>query len=163
ALAAFMADRSHKRWPLINVSSGVQSIAERWPEARSESIAVLSKQLEQFAENDPEFNAFLILDLVHLGAKEAAPLMEQAFAADRVENFVMGDWDDVQVRLGLKSAEEVEQKRSERRAEITPRLTPSEVTATQVSSEPRRRSAASQRKKAKNKMAKQSRKKNRKR
>ena len=163
ALAAYMADRSHKRWPLINASSGVQAIARRWPEARSESIAILSKQLEQFAENDPEFNAFLILDLVHLGAKEAAPLMEQAFAADRVENFVMGNWDDVQVRLGLKSAEEVEQKRSERRAEMAPRWIPSEVTVPQDSSQPRRRSEASQRKKAKNKMVKQSRKKNRKR
>lgn len=163
ALAAYMADRSHKKWPLINASSSVQSIATRWPEARSESVAILSKQLEQFAENDPEFNAFLILALVHLEAKEAAPLMEQAFAADRVEYFVLGDWDDVQVRLGLKSAEEVEQRRSERIAETLPPSTAREMTVPQVSSEPRRRSEAALRKKTKNKMAKQSRKKNRKR
>ena len=73
--------------------------------------------MEQFTENEPEFNAFLILALVKLGAKEAAPLMEQAFAAERVELIVMGDWEDVQVRLGLKTPEEVEQIRSERLAE----------------------------------------------
>lgn len=163
ALATYMADRSHKEWPRINASSSILTIATRWPEARSESVAILSKQLEQFAENEPGFNAFLILALTELGAKEAAPLIEQAFAADRVDPSLMGDWDDVQVRLGLKPAEEVEQKRSERLAELLPNRIPSEATAPQVSSEPRRRSEATQRKKTKNKMAKQSRKKNRRR
>lgn len=163
ALATYMAGKSHKAWPRINASSSILDIAKRWPEARSESVAILSKQLEQFAENEPEFNAFLVLALAELGAKEAAPLIEQAFAANRVDPGVMGDWDDVQVRLGLKPAEEVEQKRSERLAELLPNRTPSEATAPQISSEPSRRSAASQRKKTKNKMAKQSRKKNRKR
>jgi len=87
---------------------------------------------------------------VKLGAKEAAPLMEQAFAADRVEYIVMGDWEDVQVRLGLKTPEAVMPS------------TTQEMTFPQVSSKPRHERGAAH-KKTKSKMAKQSRKKNRKR
>ena len=150
ALAAYMADRSHKEWPHINASSSVLSIATRWPEARSESVAILSEQLEQFTENEPDFNAFLILALVKLGAKEAAPLMEQAFAAERVNPIVMGDWEDVQVRLGLKTPE------------ASMPSTTQEMTSPQVSSKPRHAREAAH-KKTRSKMAKQSRKKNRKR
>ena len=162
ALATFMADRSHKEWPRINATSCVKEIATRWPEARSESVAILSEQLEQFTENEPDFNAFLILALVKLGAKEAAPLMEQAFAAERVDLIVMGDWEDVQVRLGLITPEKVERIRSETLAEAVMPSTTQEMTFPQVSSKPRHERGAAQ-KKTKSKMAKQSRKKNRKR
>ena len=162
ALAAYLADRSHKEWPRINATSCVKEIATRWPEARSECVAILIEQLEVFTENEPEFNAFLILALVKLGAKEAAPLMERAFAAERVDLIVMGDWDDVQVKLGLKSREEVEQERSRRLAETLPPSTAQKMTFPQVSSKPRHERGAAH-KKAKSKMAKQSRKKNRKR
>ena len=46
-------------------------------------------------------NAFLMSYLVDLKAVEAAPVMEKAFAADRVDISVQGDWEDVQIRLGL--------------------------------------------------------------
>lgn len=34
---------------------------------------------------------------------EAAPLIERAFAADQVDLSVMGDWEDAQIKLGLKT------------------------------------------------------------
>jgi len=43
-------------------------------------------------------------DIVDLKAVEHAPLMEQAFAADSVDLFVGGDWEETQVELGLKRA-----------------------------------------------------------
>ena len=69
------------------------------------------EQLELFAVNDPEVNGFLVPSLVELKAIEAAPLIERAFAARCVDRMIMGDWEDVQVGLGLKSAEEVKQRR----------------------------------------------------
>jgi hypothetical protein len=179
-LAEFIADSSHNEWTRICLITGVEKIGIEWPEARSECVALLMKQLELFAENDYDVNAFLILSLVKLHATEAAPLMEQAFAADRVEEFVMGNWDDVQVRLGLKSAQEVEEKRAKERDERSLRqeqraFSPVEGEETYPSIERERtsyqlsynrsshRSEVASRKKAKSKMAKQSRKKNRKR
>ncbi len=46
-------------------------------------------------------NGFIIADLAELGATEAAPLMEEAFAVERVDLSVGGDWEDIQIELGL--------------------------------------------------------------
>ncbi len=159
ALDKFIGDISHDEFPRIDAIASMQKIGEHWPDARDESVALLMRHLEHFSENEPDVNAFLILGLVKLQAREAAPLIEQAFAADSVEPFIMGDWDDVQVELGLKSPEEVAQKRASRLAEAPSRPKLEEIPA-QTSSKTHDKAA---RKKAKNKMAKQSRKKNRKR
>ena len=57
-------------------------------------------------KNGPDLNGFLISHLIDLHAVEAAPLMKQAFDADSVELFVLGDWEDAQIELGLKTARE---------------------------------------------------------
>ena len=114
ALTAYIADSSYDEDARISAISSVEKIGTRWPEARPVCVAFLMKQLELFTENEPEVNGFLILALVELQATEAAPLMEQAFAAERVDPIVIGEWEDVQVELGLKATEEVEQSRSKR-------------------------------------------------
>ena len=103
ALAAYMADKTHHLWARVAVVDSLEKIAKMHPESRDECVAILTRQLEQFAENDEELNGFLVSDLVKLKAVEAAPLMERAFAADRVDTFLMGDWYDVEVELGLIS------------------------------------------------------------
>lgn len=52
-------------------------------------------------DTDPELAAFTISALIRAGAVEAAPAIEAAFAADRVEWSINGDWEDVQLALGL--------------------------------------------------------------
>lgn len=73
ALAAFIADTAHDEEACFNALPGVERIGLRWPESRSDSVAILTKQLERFAENWPTFNAYLIVALSHLHATEAAP------------------------------------------------------------------------------------------
>ena len=122
----------------------------------------MPERLERFEENEPDVNAFLVEALVELGAKEAAPLIERAFAEGYVDPIVMGDWEDVQVELGLKSAEEVAPKQvSKWRESLLPSPQASETFAP-ASSQVTHKQKAMQ-KKAKSKMAKLSRKKNRKR
>lgn len=165
ALAAYIADTSHLSSSRVTITTCLEYIGKNWPAARTQCIAILMHQLEQAAQNERELNGFLMLVLVNLKAREALSVMEQAFAADRVDISIVGDWDDVQVKFGLKSQKEVdkihEQKRAERAA--------AGASSTQDNSwlfpyplpekTPRERS----KKKAKNKIAKQSRKKNRKR
>jgi hypothetical protein len=118
--------------------------------------------LEYFAANEPDVNGFLILGLVELQATEAAPLIERAFAARSVDLMVMGDWEDVQVELGLLSVEAVEQRHAKRLLETPfPALT-GQITLPPHSSKERRQHEVAHRK-ARSQMAKQSRKKNRKR
>lgn len=161
ALAAYLADESHGEFPLITASSCLEKIATMHPEARGECVAALIRQLERFDENEPGLNAFLIHDLVNLKAPEAAPVIKQAFAADSVDLSVMGDWDEVQVELGLKSREEVPEKRFNDLpfATAQPLLAGGGVFSQPSKSH---RDHAGH-KKAKSKMAKESRKKNRKR
>src|SRR6266699_2120523 len=45
-------------------SNGITEIADRYPESREECIAIISKQLENFEENDEELNAFLVTNLL---------------------------------------------------------------------------------------------------
>jgi hypothetical protein len=61
--------------------------------------------LEHFEDQDKSLNAFLVGPLRDLGAVESAPLMERAFAANRVDIGVQGDWEDVQIDMGLRQAQ----------------------------------------------------------
>jgi len=162
ALAAYIADVSHDVEARISAIPSVEKIGIRWPEARSASVALLMEQLERFAENEPEVNGFLVLGLVELHATEAASLLERAFAARRVDPMVMGDWVDAQVELGLLSAEEAGQRRPRELPE-TPFPTAAHETVSPPVSSKEIRQRVAVHKKSKGKMAKQSRKKNRKR
>jgi len=161
-LAEYIADLSHNDSSRISAIAGIENIGKRWPDARGESIALLEERLKRFEENEPDVNGFIVEALVELGAREAIPVIEQAFDEGYVDPMVMGDWDDVQVELGLKSAEEVAQKRAIDRGERRLLSTSAEGTFSPVFSEVAHKKKADH-KKAKSKMAKQSRKKNRKR
>lgn len=100
-LADYLADDSHSLWARIAAAQGLQEISERHPGARSAAISALTETLERFAHHDRTLNAFLVSFLVDLDAVEAAPLMKRAFEAEKVDLAVMGDWEDVQMELGL--------------------------------------------------------------
>ena len=186
-LATYIADVSSDEFARIAVFDSIGQIAIRWPESRPACVASLMKQLEQFEENGETANGFLIANLATLQATDAAPLMEQAFEADYVDFSIAGEWEDVQDKLGLLSAEVVSQRRAEdqqraKRFAESPLFAPasvvrlplsssiatpslartSQIAQPQPSSEERRQQETL-RQKAKSKMAKQSRKKNRKR
>ena len=71
------------------------------PDRRDEAAGVLLQQLHDWEIQSSDLNAFLIDNLLDLGAAEAAPVMEAAFAAGKVTLWVNGDWEDVQIDLGL--------------------------------------------------------------
>lgn len=79
----------------------VWSVGLEHPERADEAAAVLRTQLEDWRGQDRSLNASLVYGLVELRDTQAAPLMEAAFAAGAVELDVNGDWEDVQVDLGL--------------------------------------------------------------
>jgi hypothetical protein len=106
-LQAYLADSSHDSFDRATAMNSLSRIAQNFSDVRNECIAILTQQLERFADNEPVFNAFLIGDLIDLKAVESAPIMERAFAADNVDTFLIGDWDYVQVSLGLKDPIEV--------------------------------------------------------
>lgn len=94
-------DEEHPDALRMAAARALVEVAHDFPERRDEVVAVLSKQLEDFAHQTATLNGILVADLAELDAKEAAPVMEAAFAAGAVDLTVFGDWEDVQVHLGL--------------------------------------------------------------
>ncbi|MBI5566305.1 MAG: DUF1186 domain-containing protein [Chloroflexi bacterium] len=105
-LTAFLADDHHTVYSRAAAATGLQHIAEQQPAVRDQVVTILVRQLEQFADQADDFNAFLISNLINLKATAALPVIEQAFAADMVDEFIDGDWEDVQIKFGLKTERE---------------------------------------------------------
>lgn len=91
----------HQLWGPVTAVNALEKIATKHPQLRAECVAVLTAQLEKFDEQKKEINGSLISSLRKLGAVEAAPLMEAAFAANKVDLSIDGDWEDTQIDLGL--------------------------------------------------------------
>lgn len=100
-LTAYLGNDDNNTWARVTAIASLAAIAQAFPESRDRCVTILSDTLSRFAEQDDCLNALLIGELCTLAAVEAAPLMEQAFAADAVDMTVMGDWEDVRIELGL--------------------------------------------------------------
>ena len=129
-------------------------------ECRDQCIAVLTEELWKFNSNDPTLNGFMVAGLVSdLKAVDAAPAIEAAYAADRVDESIVGDWYDAQVYLGLISAADVpKRERSWSRHSISLQLSGSESDGFMPSAD---KKFDPQKAKAKKKQQKQARKQNR--
>jgi preprotein translocase subunit SecA len=63
----------------------------------------LGAQLEKCAGQSEMLNAFLVSPLLDLEAREALPTIERAFAAGCVDAEVVGDYEAVEIALGVKT------------------------------------------------------------
>ena len=110
-LKEFLADASNDFFARIDAAQSLEAISSKYPETRESNIAAIAGELEKFRDNNPTFNGLLISQLIHLQAVETIGIIERAFKANRVETFIAGDWEDVQVEFGLKTREEVRRSR----------------------------------------------------
>jgi hypothetical protein len=87
----------------LRIAAGriLTEVAHEWPDRHDEAAAVLTQQLQDWPHQDPVLNGFLVAFLAELRDVAAAPLMEAAYAAGAVDLSVIGDWEDVQIDLGL--------------------------------------------------------------
>jgi Protein of unknown function (DUF1186) len=106
-LAEAICDRTKIYWFRDVAIESLTNIALGISEVKPQCIAILQEELTHFQENESDINSFLIDALVELRAVEAAPVIEQVFAANKVDELFCGDWNAIQVDLGLKSADEV--------------------------------------------------------
>jgi len=86
----------------LTVTNCFEVMVELHPETRDEVVAFTTSILEDATENDAGVNAAIIHDLVLFKALESLPVIEKAFATNNVDVWYGGDWDMVQVDLGLK-------------------------------------------------------------
>jgi hypothetical protein len=111
ALLEFMSDSTQSDSSRSTAISALKSIGQQYLESRLQCIEGITQQLQKFTDNSADLNAYLIGGLIDLNAIESVAVMEQAFQQKCVEESIVGDWDEVQVDLGLKTREEVPLKR----------------------------------------------------
>jgi hypothetical protein len=100
-LAAYLnnpANDTYARWA---VCDGLAELGKRFPEARAACVDAILLPLTGTTDIDPEVNAAAVIGLLALKAAEAAPVIELAFAAGRVEESIVGNWPEVRFELGL--------------------------------------------------------------
>lgn len=109
-LAAYLRAPGHSRWARVTAATSLGRIAQAAPGARDAIVAVLDGLLKDNVSrkrppNDEEetVNGSVISELITLGATEAAQTIADAFAADRVDESIAGDLEDVQIALGLRT------------------------------------------------------------
>jgi len=81
---------------------GLRQVAVYHPHTRDRVAACLTEMMADFANHDLEFNTTLMVELVELGAVEAAEAIERAFAGNLIDAGMMGDWERVRRRLGVE-------------------------------------------------------------
>jgi hypothetical protein len=90
---------------------GLERITKAYPDCTPQCIEICTEELRYAAKHNPDVNGFLIGVLASFKVVEAASVIEQAFAGGYVDPSISGDWDDIQVDLGLKSRAEMRQRR----------------------------------------------------
>jgi hypothetical protein len=97
----YLRDDASGVYAHVAAADSLHAIGKAHPEARDECARILASVLENYKENDEGLNGFIIYDLVKLNAVEYLDLIERAFRSERVDEMIMGDFEDVQVELGL--------------------------------------------------------------
>lgn len=89
-------------WGLVGAARALENISNKNPEVREECISILSRSLSNYRDNDDVLNAFLIDILVELKATESLDLIRCAFQEEKVDIFLRGDLEDVEIDLGVR-------------------------------------------------------------
>lgn len=88
-------------WQRIFAVRALEKVAESHPSQRSACIAAINEALQDFQNNEWDFNGMLIASLLHLKATDAAPLIQKAYEADTVDERICGSWEDVAIEMGV--------------------------------------------------------------
>lgn len=111
ALATFFRDPSHLMFARVTAGNAIAVIGRMHPEAREECVALLTESLAAYTENDPSFNALVATMLLDLEAVEALPIIKEVYDADAADTAVIGDFEDVEISFGVRTARDTPRHR----------------------------------------------------
>jgi hypothetical protein len=152
-----LLDTSRSLWTRVAASETLRMMAEQHEAARDAAVEALATQLGRYEQSDPTFNGFIVTALSELKAVDRASLIERAFSAGAVDIDIMGDWEDVQIELGLLGERTTPRPRFELFGPLPKHAPPDAALAGH------RARAATSKRKAHRRMEKASRRKNRRR
>ena len=101
-LEIFLTDGPTEGYLASLAVEGIGHVAEYHPDQRDPCVAVLTRFLARFADQEGTFNAWLVWGLMDLKAVESIDSIRAAFNADKVDWSIAGDLEDVEIDLGLR-------------------------------------------------------------
>ncbi len=102
-IAGFVADRSNPTEPVWAALTALGEVGKRHPECRDACVGLLARTLEPHPDEDPTVNGFAVWALLDLRAVEAIDAIRDAFRRNSVDLSIVGDLEDVEIELGLRS------------------------------------------------------------
>ncbi len=90
----------------LSMNSSIAEVGRQHPDARDESLAILSEFLNDYRHHDPELNAFVVWSLVDLNATETLPLIREVFEREYADYTIVGDVEDVEISMGVREKRE---------------------------------------------------------
>jgi hypothetical protein len=118
ALQSYLFDKEKDEIDRHLAGKALVAITQKYPQARAACLKALSETLAD-PSTEGELAGFMVEYLVELKGLEALPVIEQAFKEARVDT-TMITWDLVQIKLGLKTREEIHQERLAQRGLFAP-------------------------------------------
>lgn len=85
-----------------DASRSLVEIAKQHPGEYPGIVATMAGALERAEWHDRDFNGFLVSDLIALEAREAAEVIERAYAGGFVDDSICGTWYDVWFQLEME-------------------------------------------------------------
>jgi hypothetical protein len=102
-LAEYLADNKHGTWARVAASTSLQKMVDAHPETKEECVAAVVAALLDYKDNDEALNGSMISDLVYMdAARDHLNLIEEAFKSGNVDESLDGDFEDIQITLGLR-------------------------------------------------------------
>ncbi len=102
-IEAFLDADDNSPWSIISAIDGIKEIVFRHPDYRDRLIPIIITHLGRHKLNDPMVNASLIWALVDFKANHAISLIREAFESEHVDISVIGDLEDVEISMGIRS------------------------------------------------------------
>lgn len=103
ALMQYVQNRENLLFARVAALEGIINIGKTDPEFKSDCIEFLRSCLKHYEEDHIGINANYIVGLTDLKDMDSLALIEEAYKADCVDEMVIGDWEDIQIQLGLIS------------------------------------------------------------
>ncbi len=100
-LMQFACDRNNHPWATITAIDSIAEIGKRHEASSATVTEWLTGQMRNAENNTVEVNSTLLVALLDLQAVSAAEAIERAFAADRIDAGMTGDWETVRNELGV--------------------------------------------------------------
>jgi hypothetical protein len=110
-LKRYLGDKEKSLEVRMVVTEALAKVGINNPETRGTCVAILETELAQFSKNEPEINGFHVSALLDLHAVEALPTIEVAYQKGCVDLAVCGDFEEVEIALGIKEKRTTPQPR----------------------------------------------------